>query len=293
MRPWVIFLLFLCAPSRLFSQNQGPSVASAEPKAAASLTALVQEAMDRNPEIQATKRAWVPRAALRNNSASISRPPESATSLRWGSSAKLHRGLAKVSGTLIIDGAGVEFRPDKGSTIRWPFVEIQTLDLWPRRIVLIGYEKRGRFRPGVRRYRFDPGSEMPPSVAAKLLRRVGRPVRNGNPQPEASSIATLSAHHRTGLGGTKSNGTLRFGEWGIDYVTSVGKDSRSWRWADIQTLSNTDPYHLTVFGYLETYSFDLKEPLKQKTYDGLNDEVYRHHEELRERSDTGKQGVAQ
>ncbi len=159
MRPWVIFLLFLCAPSRLFSQNQGPSVASAEPKAAASLTALVQEAMDRNPEIQATKRAWVPRAALRNNSASISRPPESATSLRWGSSAKLHRGLAKVSGTLIIDGAGVEFRPDKGSTIRWPFVEIQTLDLWPRRIVLIGYEKRGRFRPGVRRYRFDPGSE--------------------------------------------------------------------------------------------------------------------------------------
>jgi len=41
MRPWIIFLIYLCAPSRLFSQNQGPSVAFAEPKAAASLTALV------------------------------------------------------------------------------------------------------------------------------------------------------------------------------------------------------------------------------------------------------------
>ena len=85
----------------------------------------------------------------------------------------------------------------------------------------------------------------------------------------------------------------RFHDEGIDYVSRIGKDSRSWRWGDIQTLSNPDTYHLTVFGYLETYSFDLKEPLKQKTYDGLNDEVYRHHEELRETPDTGKRGVAE
>src|SRR5208337_211995 len=174
-----------------------------------------------------------------------------AASLSWQVIARLRHGPGSISGTLKLDGEGVEFQSPKGFSRRWPFVEIQTLDLWPRRIVLIGYEKCGRFRPGVRRYRFDPGSEMPPSVAAELVRRVGRPVRNGNPQPEASSIATLSAHHRTGLGGTKSNGILRFGEWGIDYVTSVGKDSRSWRWGDIQTLSNPDAYHLTVFGYLE------------------------------------------
>ena len=53
MRPWIIFLIFLCAPPRLFSQSQGPSSVPAEPKGAASLTALAQEAMDRNPEIQA------------------------------------------------------------------------------------------------------------------------------------------------------------------------------------------------------------------------------------------------
>jgi outer membrane protein TolC len=57
MRPWIVFLIFLCAPPRLFSQSQGPSSVPAEPKGAASLTALAQEAMDRNPEIQAAKRA--------------------------------------------------------------------------------------------------------------------------------------------------------------------------------------------------------------------------------------------
>jgi outer membrane protein TolC len=57
MRPWIIFLIFLCAPSRLFSQYQGPSAAPAEAKGVASLTALAQEAMERNPEIQAAKRA--------------------------------------------------------------------------------------------------------------------------------------------------------------------------------------------------------------------------------------------
>jgi outer membrane protein TolC len=57
MRPWIIFLIFLCAPPRLFSQSQGPSSVPAEPKGTASLTALTQEAMDRNPEIQAAKRA--------------------------------------------------------------------------------------------------------------------------------------------------------------------------------------------------------------------------------------------
>jgi len=57
MRPWVIFLIWFCAPLRLFSQTQAPSVAPADPKGVARLTALVQQAMERNPEIQAARRA--------------------------------------------------------------------------------------------------------------------------------------------------------------------------------------------------------------------------------------------
>jgi outer membrane protein TolC len=57
MRSSGIVLILLFAPSRLFSQSQPPSVAPAGAKGAASLTALVQEAMERNPEIQAARRA--------------------------------------------------------------------------------------------------------------------------------------------------------------------------------------------------------------------------------------------
>ncbi len=57
MRLWIILLIFFCAPSRLFSQYQGSSAAPAAAKEVASLTALVQEAMERNPEIQASRRA--------------------------------------------------------------------------------------------------------------------------------------------------------------------------------------------------------------------------------------------
>jgi len=57
MRPSIIFLIVLCAPSRLFSQVQAPSVVPAGGKGVASLTVLVQEAMERNPEIQAARRA--------------------------------------------------------------------------------------------------------------------------------------------------------------------------------------------------------------------------------------------
>jgi outer membrane protein TolC len=73
MRPWIIFLIFLCAPPRLFSQSQGSSGVPAEPKGVASLVALTQEAMDRNPEIQAAKhaieakRARVPQAGASPN----------------------------------------------------------------------------------------------------------------------------------------------------------------------------------------------------------------------------------
>jgi hypothetical protein len=212
-----------------------------------------------------------------SNSASLPPSAESASSVRWRSAAKLHRGLGKVPGTLTIDGAGVEFRPDKGSSIRWPFVEIQTLYIQARCITVTGFERRGRLRPGDKQFRFDLGTDLPPTLAAELAKSVGRPVRNGNPQPETSSIATLPAHHRTGFGGTKSNGILRFREEGIDYVTKSDQDSRSWRWADIQTITNQDPYHLIVFGYRETYSFDLNGPLPPGLYDRLTDEVYDHN----------------
>lgn len=198
-----------------------------------------------------------------------------AKSLDWESQARLHHGLGGLSGTLTLGQDGVVFRPTKGSPLHWPFLEIETFDLLsPRRLVITGYGNRSWHRHGERKYRFDLSAGMPPEVAAELARRVAKPVRNGNPEPNATSFATISARHRTLAGGT--NGTLRFGPDGIDYITMDGKGGRAWRWSDIETLANPDPFHLRVNSYLETFVFELKQAMSPELFDRLWNEIYAH-----------------
>jgi hypothetical protein len=71
-----------------------------------------------------------------------------------------------------------------------------------------------------------------------------------------------------------SNGTLRLKDSGIDYVTENGRDSRAWRWADIQTLANPNPYELRVTGFREIVEFDLKQPLSRELFERMWDYLY-------------------
>ena len=180
----------------------------------------------------------------------------------WESSARLHHFAGKDKGDLSINADGIEFRPQKAASIKIPYLEVQTFQLAPHSLSIETYENR-RMRLGVVQYRFDLDRAIPPSVGAELARQVRKPSQNAVPDPESQAL-TVAAHHRTATGGT--NGVLRFHEGGIDYVSTASGDSRSWRWADLQTLSAPDPHHLLVFGYRDTYTFDLKEILPQSQY---------------------------
>lgn len=192
----------------------------------------------------------------------------------WQSAARLHRAvkLGTTSGVLIFDQTGIHFQPSKGTLLNWSFLEIQTFHLAPRELRLKTYANRGWRLPGVKTFRFTLTSPVPPAVAAELAARVGKPSRNGDPNRRLPAFATIPARHLTLLGG--SNGVLRFGRDGIDYVTPSGPGSRSWRWNDIQTLANPDAYHFQVYGYLETFNFELKEPMSQALFNRLWDYVY-------------------
>jgi hypothetical protein len=197
---------------------------------------------------------------------------QAAARLSWESAAHWRHGLTKTPGTLALTDSGIEFRAAKGPPLRWPFVEIQTFDLSPRRLTLTGYENRRWHFHGERRFRFDLESAVPPAVAAELAQRVAKPAENGVPDPHAPAFATLPTRHQTRGGGT--NGVLQFRDSGIDYVTDPGHGARSWRWADIQTLALPDPYHLRVGGYRETFGFELKEPMSRELFDRLWNDVY-------------------
>jgi hypothetical protein len=200
------------------------------------------------------------------------RQEPAASAFNWTSAARWRHGLKKTRGTLLLTDSGVEFRPAKGSPMRWRFVEIQTFNLSPHRLKVTGYENRRWHLHGERSFRFDLESVMPPAVAAELAQRVTKPAENGTPDPSAPAFATLGARHRTRGGGT--NGILRFRESGIDYVTSSGRGARSWRWADIQTLARPDAFHFRVGAYCEAFDFELKEPMSRRLFDQLWNEVY-------------------
>ncbi|MGH9397642.1 MAG: hypothetical protein ACRD18_12415 [Terriglobia bacterium] len=188
----------------------------------------------------------------------------------WRTPARLRQRLNSRRGTIEIGSQGVEFRAAKGPSLKWSFVDIQSFYVSRHRLEIRGYASRGWRLPGEKAYRFDLSRAVPPEVAASLAARVGKPSRNGDPNPHLPAYASIPARHSTRTGG--SNGTLRFNRKGIDYVS--GRDSRSWRWADIQTLAHPSAYQFTVGGYRETYSFELKQPMPQALFDRLWDAVY-------------------
>ncbi len=202
----------------------------------------------------------------------------SATSLRWEIPARMRRAdlISSDHGDLLIDQNGVEFRSGNERSWHWTLPEIHTLFITPNRLVLRTYTNRSLHRPGQREYRFELTQPLPPAVAAGLAEALARPSQNADPDPNAAAIAIIPVRHRAFSSGT--NGVLRFRQNGIDYITGARGDSRSWRWADLQTLSDPDPYHLFIFGYRDTYTFDLKAPVSRKLLDWATDEMFQHSE---------------
>lgn len=208
-------------------------------------------------------------------SLSAASPPDRSSRLTWTSEVKLHRMPKPERGRLSISINGVDFQAEKGSSAHWRFEEIRTVDLSnPRKLSLITYQNRRWHFPGDHSFAFKLNNPMPPQVAAELVRLVGKPAIDGDPVRDASGFASIPARHTTRTGG--SNGVLRFSDSGIDYLSDKRSDSRSWRWADIETLAHPEPYRFRISGYLETFDFELKQPLSQELFDRLWDYVYAH-----------------
>ena len=190
----------------------------------------------------------------------------------WQTAAKWHRSLNKaLPGTLVIDNDGIEFQSSKLKQ-RWTFVDIHTFDADSHELTLWTYQRRPWHEPGERPFRFTLTEAIPLDVAALLSERVEKPVRDGVSVSKYQPVAEIPAHRRTWFGG--SNGTLRLNDDGIDYVTEERRDSRSWRWSDIQTIANPNPYELRVTAYREIVEFDLKRALPRATFERMWDELY-------------------
>ena len=210
---------------------------------------------------------------------SLNRASVEKTFVAWQSPAKLHGLVGSEKVELSIGASGIDFQVSNHSVQKWAYQDIQTFRLSVNGLVIKTYQNRRRHMPGVVRYRFDLELAFPPDIAAEVAEEVKRPSQNTVPDTAMQRIGctAIPAHHNKLTGGT--NGVLRFCSEGIDYVSSTLKDSRTWRWADLQTLSDPDPYHLLVFGYRDTYNFDLKEALPVSLFYRLVDALDAYNSE--------------
>ncbi|HWB83065.1 MAG TPA: hypothetical protein VG675_02915 [Bryobacteraceae bacterium] len=190
----------------------------------------------------------------------------------WRTTGRWHRFLKEaIPGTLLIEQDAVEFRSEKFKR-RWAYIDIRTVDLSRHEITLMSYENRPWHEPGERRYHFSFTTPIPEAVAAQLTVRVRKPVRSRVPVATDTAILTIPAHLGGFFGG--SNGALRLKDTGIDYLAEHSRDSRSWRWTDIQTIANPDALHLRITAYRGILEFDLKQPLPRTVFERLWDHLY-------------------
>jgi hypothetical protein len=185
------------------------------------------------------------------------------------------------SGRLTLDEAGVAFESATKPDHSWrvPYLELQqaaALDNGEFR--LLTYKDR-KWRLGAdREYRVEvTDKKFAAQVRPDLERRLGpRFVAGVAPGDVAQPLWELPVKHLLRL--TGSEGVLVVTADRMVYRTETPGESRDWPFADIESVSTSGPYQLTIttlerarshYGNRKGFNFQLKEPLSQERYNEL------------------------
>jgi len=160
------------------------------------------------------------------------------------------------NGVLTIDESAVSFAGPKGHAWKWPLAEIQQLKISPEGVSVLTYVHDRRW--------IFVGSTPAAELVALLRDRMGAKLVAAIAEPESGAwkLAARALH-------PESQGTLAIGSSSIAYQTAAAGESRTWRFADIETLSSAGEFELTIGTPEKTFHFQLKEPLAENRYDAL------------------------
>lgn len=177
-------------------------------------------------------------------------------------------------GKLIIDDSQIQYVAENGKhSWRWDYVDIQKLDVSPKKIELLSFQSRSKWKLGsdkVYEFKLLEG-ELAYGQQEFLRSKLSRPVVARLVDSSSPALQKLPARHRHTLGGCE--GILILNQDRITYSTDYSRHNREWRYSDLETIGSPDPYRLRITSNNETFTFDLKTPLEQKVYDFLWDKV--------------------
>jgi hypothetical protein len=200
----------------------------------------------------------------------------------WGEDVEArHRHLRKSgSGVLSIGAEGVAFRESgkrKTHSREWKYEDIQQLTLGGGGMRVLTYEDVGWQLRRDREFRFEG---LPEGFAARvrgtLAARLGSRLVTAAALPDDAPLWRLPVKLERRYGG--SQGVLTVAAGHVAYRTESPDDSRTWPIGDIENVSSSGPYNLTITtaerfawhrGGGREARFQLKEPLGEERYDQL------------------------
>ncbi len=165
-------------------------------------------------------------------------------------------------------------KPPKLESARWEYQDIQQLWVSPEKLVIVTYKDRKWFLGLDKEFEFflpkGPSFEAAYAVLKdKLDRRFVAAVADS----QRDLLWELPVRLLGRIQG--SEGVLRVGPDRIVYKTDRPLQSRTWRYQDIENVSTSDRYQLTLttyerakthYGGMKGFNFQLKQPLEEKRF---------------------------
>lgn len=199
------------------------------------------------------------------------------------------RALHDHPGRVTFDERGVEYqqvltakqqkkkKQPKLEKVRWDYQEIQQLWLSQDKIVLVTYHDRKWFLGIDKEFEFFVTGKQPLMPVYELLKNkldqrfvaaVADPSVTAEWEIPAKLLGTIQG----------SEGVLRISSDRIVYQTAKKNQSRTWRLEDIENISTSSPFQLTLttyeraishYGGMKGFNFQLKQRLDAKRFDEL------------------------
>lgn len=201
------------------------------------------------------------------------------------------RALRDHPGSLTIDDTGVSYqqvltekqqkkkrkKPPELEGVRFDYQDIQELWLSAGKLVLVTYKDRPRLLGIDKEYEFFVVGERSFAEAYPMLKdKLDQRFVAALADPQAAVLWEIPVKLQGTLQG--SEGVLQVGPDQIVYKTDRKQEGRTWRYQDIDNISTSGPFQLTIttyerakthYGSLKGFNFQLKQRLDEKRYELL------------------------
>jgi hypothetical protein len=179
-------------------------------------------------------------------------------------------------GALTISPSGVSFT-EAHHFWHWDFQDIQQLKLSPKALTVLTYQE-DKWKLGAgHQYEFDLRSDRTFEDAYPMLKSLlDQRFVAAMPTRPVQILWEIPVKHLLRFSGDE--GVLRIGSAELVYSSDQEGASRTWRYEDIDNISSSGPFQLTIttferaqahYGNRKGFNFELKQPLDETRYNDL------------------------